>query len=43
MPISVGSKGGAIKSNPSYMNTLKILGYPDAQETANIMVSVGLA
>lgn len=30
MPISVGSKGGAIKSNPSYLNTLKILGYPDA-------------
>lgn len=43
MPISVGSKGGAIKSNPSYMNTLKILGYPDAHEIANIMVSVGLA
>ena len=31
MPISVGTQGGAIKSNPSYMNTLKILGYPDAQ------------
>lgn len=34
MPISVGSQGGAIKSNPSYMNTLKILGYPDAIELA---------
>ena len=30
MPISVGSKGGAIKSNPSYVNLLKILEYPDA-------------
>ena len=43
MPISVGSQGGAIKSNPSYMNTLKILGYPDAMELAQIMVTVGLA
>lgn len=43
MPISVGSKGGAIKSNPSYQNTMQILGYPDAQEISNIMVSVGLA
>ena len=43
MPISVGSKGGAIKSNPSYQNTMMILGYPDAQEISNIMISVGLA
>ena len=43
MPISVGSQGGAIKSNPSYMNTLKILGYPNATELAHIMLSVGLA
>lgn len=43
IPLSVGSQGGAIKSNPSYMNTLKILGYPNAQELAGIMVSVGLA
>ena len=43
MPISVGSQGGAIKSNPSYINTLKILGYPNAAELAEIMVSVGLA
>ena len=31
VPISVGSKGGAIKSNPSYNNTLMILGYPNAE------------
>lgn len=43
LPIAVGSQGGAIKSNPSYLNTLKILGYPNAQETANILASVGLA
>ena len=30
MPISVGSQGGAIKSTPSYVNSLKILDYPDA-------------
>ena len=34
MPISVGTMGGAIKSNPSYTNTLKILGYPNAMELA---------
>ena len=43
MPISVGSQGGAIKSNPSYSNTLKILGYPNAEELSHIMLSVGLA
>lgn len=43
MPISVGSKGGAIKSNPSYVNLLKILEHPDACEMAQIMLSVGLA
>jgi len=43
MPISVGSKGGAIKSNPSYVNLLKILEHPDATQMAQIMLSVGLA
>ena len=43
MPISVGTQGGAIKSNPSYMNTIKILGYPNAIELSQIMLSVGLA
>jgi len=43
MPISVGSQGGAIKSNPSYVNLLKILDFPDATQMAQIMISVGLA
>ena len=30
MPVAVGSRGGAIKSNPSYMNALRILEFPDA-------------
>ena len=34
MPISAGSRGGAIQSNPSYINTLKILGYPNATQLA---------
>ena len=43
MPISVGSQGGAIKSNPSYINCLRILDYPDAVTLSHIMLSVGLA
>ena len=43
LPISVGSHGGAIKTNPSYENTLKILNYPSATELSWIMISVGLA
>jgi len=43
MPISVGTKGGAIETNPSYRNTHNILGFPSASETAQIMVSVGLS
>ena len=39
----MGSQGGAIKSNPSYSNSLKILGYPNAVELAQIIASVGLA
>jgi len=30
IPISVGTKGGAISTNPSYINTHKIMGYPSA-------------
>lgn len=43
MPISVGTQGGAIKSNPSYMNCIKILEYPNAVTLSQIMLSVGLA
>lgn len=30
MPISVGTKGGAIETNPSYINTHSILGFPSS-------------
>lgn len=43
IPISVGIKGGAIETNPSYINTHQILGFPSSSELAQIMVSVGLA
>mmetsp|Transcript_43488 Transcript_43488/g.41945 ORF Transcript_43488/g.41945 Transcript_43488/m.41945 type:complete len:127 (+) Transcript_43488:1447-1827(+) len=43
LPIAVGSKGGSIETNPAYINTHKILGFPSADEIAQIMVSVGLA
>jgi len=43
MPISVGTKGGAINTNPSYINTHQIMGYPSTEELAQVMVSVGLA
>jgi degradative hydroxymethylglutaryl-CoA reductase len=43
IPISVGTKGGAISTNPSYINTHKIMGFPSSSELAQVMVSVGLA
>mgnify|MGYP003695101735 CR=1 FL=1 len=43
IPISVGTKGGAISTNPSFINTHKIMCYPSASELAQVMVSVGLA
>lgn len=43
IPISVGTKGGAISTNPSYINTHKIMGFPSSAELAQVMVSVGLA
>jgi hydroxymethylglutaryl-CoA reductase len=43
LPISVGTQGGAIKSNPLYKNNLAILGNPHSTELAQIMVAVGLA
>lgn len=43
MPLSVGTQGGAIKSNPSCINNLRILGNPSAVELSWIMLSVGLA
>jgi hydroxymethylglutaryl-CoA reductase len=43
MPLSVGTKGGAIESNPSYLNTHSILGFPSSVELGYIMMAVGLA
>jgi len=43
MPLSVGTKGGAIESNPSYINTHSILGFPSSVELGHIMMAVGLA
>ena len=43
LPIAVGTKGGAISSNPGYINTLQIMGYPTSTEIAQVMASVGLA
>jgi degradative hydroxymethylglutaryl-CoA reductase len=43
MPLSVGTKGGAIESNPSYLNTHSILGFPSSVELGHILMAVGLA
>jgi len=43
MPISVGTKGGAIATSPIYTNTHMIMGFPSTEQLAQVMVSVGLA
>jgi hydroxymethylglutaryl-CoA reductase len=43
MPISVGSKGGALLTHPGYRATHSILGQPDAKGLASLIVSIGLA
>ena len=43
IPLSVGTVGGSIKSNPQLKNTYQIMGYPTAAELGHVMVSVGLA
>lgn len=43
MPISVGTKGGAIATSPVYINTHMMMGYPNTETLAQVMVSVGLA
>ena len=43
LPLAVGTKGGAITTNPSCINTLQIMGFPNATEIAQVMASVGLA
>ena len=41
--MSIGTKGGAIQSNPSYSLTHELMDYPSATELSQVMVSVGLA
>ncbi|KAJ3014370.1 UNVERIFIED_CONTAM: hypothetical protein HDU68_000308 [Siphonaria sp. JEL0065] len=43
VPISVGTKGGVLKTNPVYGYTLGMMGNPDSKQLAMAMVSVGLA
>ncbi|KAJ3415255.1 hypothetical protein HDV05_005265 [Chytridiales sp. JEL 0842] len=43
LPISVGTKGGVLKTNPVYAYTLGIMGDPDSKTLAMAMVTVGLA
>lgn len=34
MPIAVGTKGGAISTSPSYINTHMMMGYPTTEQLA---------
>ncbi|TPX48149.1 hydroxymethylglutaryl-CoA reductase (NADPH) [Synchytrium endobioticum] len=43
MPLSVGTRGGVLRTNPVYSYTLGMMGNPTAKELAMAMVSVGLA
>ncbi|KAJ3272654.1 hypothetical protein HDU76_010899, partial [Blyttiomyces sp. JEL0837] len=43
MPVSVGTKGGVLKTNPVYTYTLGMMGNPDSKGLAMAMVAVGLA
>ncbi|OQR81650.1 3-hydroxy-3-methylglutaryl-coenzyme A reductase [Thraustotheca clavata] len=43
LPMSVGSKGGALQTHPGYAATHAILGRPSAQVLSGILVCVGLA
>jgi degradative hydroxymethylglutaryl-CoA reductase len=43
MPISVGTKGGVLKTNPVYAYTLGMMGDPDSKQLAMAIVAVGLA
>ena len=43
LPMPIATKGGSIGLNPSVQVALELLGNPDAQTLARIIVSVGLA
>jgi hydroxymethylglutaryl-CoA reductase len=43
LPLAVGTVGGATKVHPTAQIAMKILGYPNARELAEVMAAVGLA
>lgn len=43
LPLSVGTKGGVLKTHPTYGYNLHIAGNPDAKEVSKILACVGLA
>lgn len=43
MPMKVGTVGGSLETNPAVPINQRILGKPNAQELAGLMVAVGLA
>lgn len=43
IPISVGTKGGALESHPSFKLSHDLLCHPTAQELSQIIVGIGLA
>lgn len=43
LPMAVGTVGGVTKLHPTAQVALKLLGYPSAQELAEILCAVGLA
>lgn len=43
LPIAVGTKGGSIAAHPTYNLSSKLLGYPNSQTLAQVIVSMGLA
>ncbi|CAG8773315.1 1266_t:CDS:2 [Gigaspora margarita] len=43
LPITVGTAGGVINTNPVYLYNMGIMGNPNAKELSMIMVCIGLA
>jgi hydroxymethylglutaryl-CoA reductase len=43
LPIQVGVVGGQVRSHPTVVSNLKILGNPTARELSALMAAVGLA
>ncbi|KAI9019818.1 hypothetical protein DFJ74DRAFT_138541 [Hyaloraphidium curvatum] len=43
LPLAVGTKGGVLKTHPTYGYNLHIAGNPDAKQLSRILVCVGLA